>query len=228
MKKTILFFICILITASIYGYDIKKDFDYSYTPDYTIKATNEASYYIDSEGNKKFYDTVVVMDYKSSIIYRWYCSTETDALKKYRELISEYSTSNQIKKNLIPSIEKKVVDVNTSDNGKWMYCSLGEVIETDYSNITEEQLLDLLFDKIDEGEISDEAIVGLIAMYFDSFEDFLDALFDGANPKEIMDEVVFLIIDEYLKTEKNSEKIEAIKNELSELFSDNDQTLIEE
>ena len=140
----------------MYGYDIKKDFDYTYAPDYTIKATNESTYYEDSDGNKKYYDTVVVMDYKSSIIYRWYCSTETDALKNYRELISEYTSSYQIKKDLIPLLEAKVVDVNTSDNGKWLYCSLGETIETDYSDISEEKLLELFISKLDEHVFTDE------------------------------------------------------------------------
>ena len=222
MKRIFLFFISFLLVTSMYGYDIKKDFDYTYAPDYTIKATNESTYYEDSDGNKKYYDTVVVMDYKSSIIYRWYCSTETDALKKYRELISEYTSSYQIKKDLIPLLEAKVVDVNTSDNGKWLYCSLGETIETDYSDISEEKLLELFISKLDEHVFTDEDIMEIIAMQFDSFEDFLNVLFGEASPKEITDEAVILIMDKYLKTEENAEKLEKIKTELTELFADNE------
>ena len=222
MKRIFLFFISFLLVTSMYGYDIKKDFDYTYAPDYTIKATNESTYYEDSDGNKKYYDTVVVMDYKSSIIYRWYCSTETDALKKYRELISEYTSSYQIKKDLIPLLEAKVVDVNTSDNGKWMYCSLGETIETDYSDISEEKLLELFTTKLDEHVFTDEDIMEIIAMQFDSFEDFLNVLFGEASPKEITDEAVILIMDKYLKTEENAEKLEKITNSVDEKQSNFD------
>ena len=59
-------------------------------------------------------------------------------------------------------------------------------------------------------------------MQFDSFEDFLNVLFGEASPKEITDEAVILIMDKYLKTEENAEKLEKIKTELTELFADNE------
>lgn len=55
--------------TAAFAYDIEKIYDYSFSPDYTIRATNENDYYYDANCQIKYNDTVIVIDHSSSTVY---------------------------------------------------------------------------------------------------------------------------------------------------------------
>lgn len=214
MKKAVLVLISILFAVNVYGYKVDK----KYFDDYTIRATNEQSYYTDSNGNKIFEDTVLLIDHNSSTIYCWVYKNEKSALNKYRELISGYITNISIQINLIPSLNDKVLGMNTSNDGSAIWVYVSDDPKPDYSNLSDDELYNTILKKIDEGIVDDDFIIPLIYEYFESFDELFEKLYKGADPKEISNYAVIPILDKYLKNESNAEKIEKIKAELLKLY----------
>ncbi len=218
MKRFFSVLLVFLISfAAAFAYDIEKNYDNSFSPDYTIRVTNENDYYYDANCQIKYYDTVLVIDYSSSTVYVWYCQTQNDALKKYRELINEYTSSYQIKNNFIPSLQDRITALSTSDNGKWMYCTLDETIASDYSNISNDDFFYILSDKI-----MDEELLGKIMYYvMSSFEEpinYFEYIYSGASPREITEDGIIILLDNFIRTEENSSDIDHIIEELRALL----------
>lgn len=223
MKKLLSIITLFTLFSSFgFSYDISKKFDYEYSPDYTIEVTNESTYYTDDNGDKIFYHTVLVIDHKSSIIYKWYCDTENDALKKYRELINTYTSSYQIKSKLIPELEEQVVSLSVSDNGKWMHCRLSEYLYTDYSNISTDDLLDILEERQDEGEISDEDVMCILINQFDDFNSFINLLLQDADKEEISEFIILPVLKIYANTNQDNKELDEIINALKQYLESSD------
>ncbi|MCQ2590524.1 MAG: hypothetical protein MJ179_08890 [Treponema sp.] len=218
MKKLICVLLVSLISfAAAFAYNIEKIYDYSFSPDYTIRTTNENDYYHDANGQIKYYDTVLIIDHKSSTVYAWYYQTQNDALKKYRELINDYNSSYQIKNKLIPSLQDRISYLSTSDNGKWMYCTLDETPASDYLDIPNDDFFYILSDKI-----LDEELFGRIMYYvMSSFEEpinYFEYIYSGASPREITEEGIIILLDNFIRTEENSNDIDHIIEELRALI----------
>lgn len=221
MKKAFLVLISILFAVNVYGYKIEKNYGLD---EYKIRVTNEMSYHYDLTNNKIFEDTVLLIDLKSSIIYCWNYPTEKSALIKYRELISNYNTEYDIKLNLIPSLDDKIINIGKSDSGNWMWVDLSDDPKPDYSNLSDVQLYNTILKKIDEGIVNDDFIIQLINEYFESGDHLFSLLLQNEKSTDISNYAVIPILDKYLKNESNAEKIEKIKAELLKLYPVEDQS----
>lgn len=215
MKKFIFVILLGIFTLSgFFGYDVKKDFP-SYSPDYAIRATNESHYDIDSKGKKQFYHTVQIIDYEAKIIYKWDCSDEATTLKKYRELITDYTDSYDIERKLLPELKGQISDYSTSNDGKWMICTIDENLEMEYLDISDEDFENLVLDRLIEGRVSKHLVVLGMMNVFDSFLDLYDYIYGSEEESPIWSaKNVIYILNNYIKTDENADEIEKIISEI--------------
>lgn len=219
MKKIIIIFFALFISSTLFAYSISKDYD-GYVWDYEILATNESCSYID-DGTEKYYDTVLIRDSKSKINYVFYCSDENACLTKYYELINKYKYSNEIRDKLIPELQPLVKEFSTSKDGTWMFCRLSEYIKNDYSKITNEDLLDLIYERCCSDSFEDEELFMFIFSLHNIFNEFISLCWDEIETEEDRMgyyEIFLLPQIEILSNENNSEKIENIKNAFMDLL----------
>lgn len=217
MKKVILVFAISLIATSLFSYSIKKDYDGSFAWDYEILATNESSSYIDDDGTEKYYDTVLIRDSKSKINYTFYCSDENACLTKYYELINKYKDRFDIRDKLIPDLQPLVSSFSTSKDGTWMFCRLSEFVENDYSNISDDDFMELFQTKYFEDFFEKDELLFYALMQFDDSEDFLRYVYSEYNDDDGAVEYFNDWIIPLLNILKSEENVDTC-NEIKRLF----------
>lgn len=222
MKRIyILFFIASFFASGLFGYSISKDYDGNLIWDYEILATNESLYSTNADGEKVFSHTLLIRDSKSKINYVIYCDTETDTLKAYYEYINKYQTIKDIKEKLLPELQKKVSGYSSSDSGTWMFCYVDEKIDSYYSNIPNDILEELFYERATTGVFDKETLFYLTCSLFEDEGELWQFIFDADEKFETeYDLYKFLInsICEECETEDNIEKIESIRSELFKII----------